>query len=134
MILADTSVWVEFLRRTGSRADRELYDLKEADPTAVVTTEPVAMEILAGPTDELTVRRLRRLIDGMPSLGLEPRTDFREAAAIQRACRRNGHTIRSLVDCLIAAVAIRHQATLWHRDADFDAIAEVTGLRHRPLH
>jgi hypothetical protein len=34
-----------------------------------------------------------------------------------------------MTDCLIAAVAIRHDAELLHLDADFPAIARHTPLR-----
>jgi predicted nucleic acid-binding protein len=37
--------------------------------------------------------------------------------------------VRSLLDCLIAAIAIRHDATLVHRDRDFDTLAAVSPLR-----
>ena len=33
--------------------------------------------------------------------------DYEQAAAVQGACRRGGETVRSLFDCLIAAVALR---------------------------
>lgn len=49
-------------------------------------------------------------------------------AALYRACRRSGTTIRRLPDCLIATVVIRNRAELLHCDSDFDAIA-----RHSPL-
>jgi len=38
-------------------------------------------------------------------------------------------TVRKLVDCLIAAVAIRVDAELLHADADFEASARHTPLR-----
>ncbi|MBA3764697.1 MAG: PIN domain-containing protein [Actinobacteria bacterium] len=37
--------------------------------------------------------------------------------------------MRTLNDCLIAAVAIRSGATVLHSDRDFDAIARHTELR-----
>ena len=47
-----------------------------------------------------------------------------------RAVRASGETVRTLLDCLIAAVAIRTGAVLVHRDRDFDALARVaTDLR-----
>jgi len=61
-------------------------------------------------------------------LPVEDPFDFESAAALYRACRREGITIRRLPDCLIAAVAIRTETPLLHQDADFDAIA-----RHAPL-
>ena len=38
-------------------------------------------------------------------------------------------TIRSLTDCLIAAIAIRNDVALLHVDRDFDRLAEHTRLR-----
>jgi predicted nucleic acid-binding protein len=32
------------------------------------------------------------------------------------------------MDCLIAGIALRHDATLWHRDADFVAISAIAPL------
>lgn len=96
-------------------------------PNDIAMCEPVAMEILAGAGD-VRFAQLERLVNGLPSLGLEPAVDFRAAATIYRAARRGGRTIRSLTDCLIAAVAIKHGAQVVHRDADFDVIASVAPL------
>ena len=56
-------------------------------------------------------------------------TDYEDAATWYRTCRRNGDTVRKLVDCLIAAVAIRADVELLHADADFEALARHTPLR-----
>jgi hypothetical protein len=60
-----------------------------------------------------------------------PAEAFREAAEIYRTGRSLGVTIRSSVDCLIAAIAIRNEAELWHDDRDFDHIVSFTRLRVR---
>jgi len=52
-----------------------------------------------------------------------------EAARLYFVCRRKGVTVRSTIDCLIAAIAIEHKALLLHDDRDFDAIARYTKLR-----
>ena len=44
------------------------------------------------------------------------------------AARRAGLTVRSSVDCLIAACAIRHSLTVLHHDRDFDLLAKVSAL------
>ena len=131
MILIDTSAWVEFFRATGSAAAVEVRRLLSTDPGQVVTCEPVAMEILAGALDEDRHTKLERLVNGLPSLAVDQAVDFRSAAAIYRAARRAGQTIRSINDCVIAAVSLRHGARIVHRDSDFDAIAAVTGLDAR---
>jgi predicted nucleic acid-binding protein len=55
--------------------------------------------------------------------------DYEEAASLYRTCRRSGDTVRKLIDCLIAAVAIRADLPMLHRDADFDVLARHTPLR-----
>lgn len=127
MILVDSSAWIEFHRATGSPADRRVTAAIEADEP-LATMGLILLEILAGARDERHARDLRRLLDRCHFLQLEDPFDFESAATLYRACRREGLTIRRLPECLIAAVAIRTEATLLHQDADFDSIA-----RHAPL-
>lgn len=127
MILVDSSAWIEFQRATGSPVDRHLTAAIEREER-LATTGLVVLEILAGARDENHAAELRRLLDRCRFLALEEPSDHEAAAALYRACRREGTTIRRLPDCLIASVAIRTRAALLHRDADFDAIA-----RHAPL-
>lgn len=133
MILVDTSVWIEHLRRTHSGAHVELRELVRTRPAEVATCEPIVMELLAGPTDPFTVRRIEDQLGTLDDLPLDVTRDFRSAAALARAVRRSGHTIRSLTDCLIAAVALRHETVVWHCDEDYVRIAAVTDLRQRDL-
>lgn len=128
MILIDTSAWIEYFRATGSPAAGEVRRLLAEQPDDIAMCEPVAMEILAGSTDDAAHTKLELLVNGLASLAVDPSADFRTAAHIYRAARRAGQTIRSMNDCLIAAIAIRHQANVVHRDADFDVIVAITGL------
>ena len=127
MILVDSSAWIEFQRATGSLADRRLSRALTADEP-LATTGVVTLEILAGARDEQHDRQLRRLLARCRFLPLEEPSDHESAAALYRACRRSGTTIRRLPDCLIATVAMRNRVELLHCDSDFDAIA-----RHAPL-
>jgi predicted nucleic acid-binding protein len=128
MILIDTSAWVEYFRGSGSAAALEVRRLLTDHTDDIAMCEPVAMEILAGAGDDAAHAKLERLVNGLPSLAFDATRDFRSAAQIYRAGRRGGRTIRSMTDCLTAAMAIRHDATVIHRDADFDVIAALTGL------
>ena len=125
VILVDTSAWVEFLRDTGSQVCERVDALLDSD---VATCDPVRMEVLAGARDERHLHELRRLLARGTSIPTVP-TDYEDAAAWYRTCRRNGDTVRKLVDCLIAAVAIRVDVELLHADADFEALARHTPLR-----
>ena len=127
MILVDSSAWIEYQRATGSPADLRLTRAIEADES-LATTGVVLLEVLCGARDERHALDLRRLLDRCRFLPLEEPSDHEAAAALYRACRREGTAIRRLPDCLIATVAIRTQTELLHQDTDFDAIA-----RHAPL-
>jgi len=125
VILIDSSAWIEFLRDTGSPICQRV-DLLLG--TEIATCEPVRLEILAGARDEQQLHELRGLLARATLVTTEP-SDYEEASAIYRACRRNGDTPRKLLDCLIAAIAIRADFSVLHADSDFDAIARSTGLR-----
>jgi predicted nucleic acid-binding protein len=128
VILIDTSAWIEYFRATGSAAAVEVRRLLSEEADQAATCEPVAMEILSGAGDDGTYAKLERLVNGLPLLKIDTSVDFRAAAQIYRGARRAGRTIRSVNDCLIAAVAIRHSARIVHRDSDFEVIASMTNL------
>ena len=56
---------------------------------------------------------------------------FEEAVGLYRRARAVGLTVRSSVDCLIAACALRHGLTDLHHDRDFGFLAKVSPLRVR---
>ena len=127
MILADTSAWVEYDRATGSAADLRLTELIATDgPIAV--TEPVIMEVLARARTDAREADLRRLLLRFHLYRFDAAADFEGAARIYRRCRQAGITPRGLIDCMIAAVARRHEATLLACDIDLDRVARVIGV------
>jgi len=124
MILVDTSAWIEFLRDTGSSTCARVDELLAGE---IATCHPVRMELLAGARDEQHLRDLRGLLARATTVETLP-GDYEEAASLSRRCRRQGETVRKLIDCLIAAHAIRNHLPLLHADADFDVLARHGGL------
>lgn len=126
MLLVDTSVWIEVFRQS-PRLSPDALDLDE-----VVTCLPVIQEVLQGFDDEAAFRKAREAMLALPvvesPLG---QAVYEDAVGLYRAARRAGLTIRSGVDCLIAACALRHDLTVLHRDRDFDLLARVSSLRAR---
>jgi predicted nucleic acid-binding protein len=55
-----------------------------------------------------------------------------QAAKLYRAGRKRGVTIRSLVDCLIAAITIENRAAILHKDRDYERISEYAPLKSIP--
>ena len=132
MILVDTSAWVEFDRATGSATDTRLSELIAATDDVAVT-EPVIMEVVSGARDDRRADDLRRLLDRFSLLRFDASIDFDGAARIYRRCRTSGVTPRGMVDCMIAAVALRHGAALLAADADLDRVATVMGIAIDPV-
>jgi predicted nucleic acid-binding protein len=127
VILVDTSIWIEVLR---ARQPLDLEDVLDFDD--VVTCLPVIQEVLQGFRDERAYRQAREAMLSLPIVEspLEEEV-FTNAVDLYRMARRAGVTVRSSVDCLIAACAIRHDVEVLHRDRDYAAIAGVSALRQR---
>lgn len=125
MILVDTSAWVEFLRGTGSVVCTRVHELLDDN---IAICDPIRMEIFAGARDENHLDALRRLLARANSFSAEP-IHYEQAAGLYRTCRRRGETVRRLIDCLIAAIAIGANLPVLHFDADFDVLARHTALR-----
>jgi predicted nucleic acid-binding protein len=125
VILVDTSAWVEFLRDTASPACARVDELLDAD---IATCHPIRMEVLAGARDDRHLADLRGLLARASLLPTDP-VDYEDAAALYRTCRRGGDTVRKLIDCLIAATAIRANVPVLHADSDFEVLSRHTPLR-----
>lgn len=91
------------------------------------------MGLLAGARSDRDRDRLRQRLLALPLLRLRGMPDFESAAGLYRRCRGRGETVRKLIDCLIAAVAIRERASVLHNDRDFDVLTRHTRLRVEPL-
>ena len=127
MILVDTSVWIEVFR-----ARRPLDLEATVDLDDVVTCLPIVQEILQGFREENAYRRARDAMLSFPIVESPLRSSvFLEAVGLYRAARRSGRTLRSSVDCLIAACAIRHDLEVLHRNRDFSVLSQISGLRER---
>ena len=129
MLLLDSSAWIELFRKPARLDLEELGGLDE-----IVTCLPVVQEVLQGFRDERAFRVAREAMLALPMiespLGQER---FEEAADLFRSARRAGFTVRSSVDCLIAACALRHGLTVVHRDRDFSALSRISHLLERNL-
>ncbi len=129
MILVDTSVWIEVFR---ARAPLDLETIADFDE--IVTCLPVIQEVLQGFPSERAFRTARESILALPRVE-SPLSEavVLEAVDLYRASRRMGRTVRSSVDCLIAACALRHDLEVIHRDRDVATLAGVAPLRQREV-
>lgn len=127
MIAVDSSVWIDYFRDSPT-PQVELLDSYLADRASdVVLVDVVVTEVLCGLRDE-HVERVEQMLLDLPVMQMRWLSDFRAAAGLYRAARKTGVTIRSTVDCMIAAVCIRERVPLLHNDADFDRLADISEL------
>ena len=123
MVLFDTSAWIYFFRRK-RKVDEHALD-------QVATCPPVIQEVLQGIGAQ--GREYDMVEQGFLALPLLDRSipvaRYVEAAELYRTGRRKGLTIRSSMDCLIAAIAIDHELPVVHQDRDFKQIEKFTPLQ-----
>ena len=127
MVIVDTSVWVDFLKGRETAGVVHLEHLLNTE-VDLFTSGIIVQELLTG-IQEKRIRNevkkdLELFITVMPSLGTHVR-----AAEIFDGCRKKGITIRSIVDCLVAALAIEYDLTVLHSDRDYKWISQVYPLK-----
>ncbi|MCY3613370.1 MAG: PIN domain nuclease [Gemmatimonadetes bacterium] len=126
-MIVDTSAWVEYTRRTESSYDL-CMDAAIRAHEPIATPAVVVMELLSGSRSDRNASALLQLLNRFEVLEPESLGLYMEAASIYRICRRAGFTIRSTVDCLVAATALDKDRPLLARNRDFSVIARYTGL------
>lgn len=127
MYLVDTSVWIEFFHKQATK--KAFIDLEE-----VVTCLPVIQEVLQGFRQESAYRIAKEAMFSFPIVESPLRQEvFEDAINLYRHARRSGKTVRSNVDCLIAACAIRHGLTILHKDRDYEAISTISPLNIKSI-
>jgi predicted nucleic acid-binding protein len=129
VVLVDTSVWIEVFRK---RPRLQLEAVVDFDD--IVTCLPVMQEVLQGFSDQRAFALAHDAMHALPiveaPLGAPV---YDDAVGLYRAARRAGVTVRSGVDCLIAACALRHGLVKLHHDRDYENLARVSALRTQPV-
>jgi predicted nucleic acid-binding protein len=116
-VLADTSIWVEYLRRGKRSKAARLDDLLVAGE--VVVCGPVVAELLAGAKAPERAR-LWLLLTGLPWADLGP-VQWQRVGETAGRLRERGETV-ALTDVEIAIAAAESSSRLWTRDSDFKRV------------
>ncbi|MGH7335614.1 MAG: type II toxin-antitoxin system VapC family toxin [Candidatus Rokuibacteriota bacterium] len=132
MILLDTSVLVPFLRGRATRTTRFLTRVLE-EGLDVFLAPIVVQEVLQGARNDQEWQTLDTYLSSQALIHpQDAAAAHRQAARIYFDCRRQGLTVRSTIDCLIAQLALDHDLAILHEDRDYDAIRRVRPLRTLP--
>jgi len=129
MFLIDSSVWVEYLRPTGSQKVKErvrgILQKEEA-----VSCGIVIVEILGGAKNEKEFQTLKDSLTSLPQIPVDERV-IERAANWGFLLERKGKNI-STTDLFIAAAAYKN-ACLLHSDIDLKVIASVVDLEEEKI-
>lgn len=129
MILVDSSVWIDFFAPLRRPAGAELAKLIQ-EPVPLALTGIVVAEVLQGLTRDIAqIEHYLSMFELLEPAGF---TTYREAAAIFRLSRSKGVSLTT-TDCIIAAIALGYEATLFTRDRDFLLVARFIKLRVHPF-
>jgi len=125
MYLVDTSVWVGYINGKESPV-LEFLDTLLLTPMTVGITDLIYMEILQGAKSEAAFQKLQRYFSTQQFYCFaEPRSSYEQAAFLYFSCRRQGITVRSAIDCLIAQCALENELILLHHDKDYQNLEKV---------
>ena len=129
MILVDSSVWIDYFRGDRSKYTERLdRSLGSADEDVGVA-DLVVFEVMRGFSRPAEQRRAQELLLTLNVVEIGGLENALLAAEHYRELRAQGYTIRSPIDVLLASYCITHQHTLLHRDADFDVMETLRGLK-----
>jgi predicted nucleic acid-binding protein len=128
LILVDTTVWIDFFNGRSSPEKRAFERLLERGEM-ICLTDVILTEILRGITADSEFETARHYLQQFPCLTARAPATYLHAAELYRKARRKGVTVRSTIDCLIAAVCLENDVALLHHDSDFDLLAKTCRLR-----
>ncbi len=131
ILLVDTSVWIDFFAGRDTPQTRIFKDAIQ-EGADVALTGVILTEILQGVPSDSRFASLRKDLSSFRTLHPVSEDTYVQAARLYRTGRKRGVTIRSLVDCLIAAIAMDHGAAVLHKDRDYERISEYALLKTVP--
>ncbi len=127
MIVADTSVWIDYFRGVVA-PHTDLLD-RALLGSRIIIGDLILIEILQGFSREREFQIAKQLMDGLEYRAFVGRDMAMAAAQNYRALRRQGITVRKTIDVLIATFCIENGFGLIHNDRDFDPMEQLLGLR-----
>ena len=132
MILVDSSVWIDYLRGTVNPQTQQLDQLLDATDVELAVADLVIFEVMRGIPGKREQARAKDLLLTMNVLDIGGLDNALLAAAHYSQLRARGYTIASPIDVLLASYCITHGHDLLHRDADFDVMQTLRGLKVWP--
>lgn len=132
MILVDSSVWIDYFRGVRNQQTEQLDDWLDQPEALIGVADLVVFEVLRGITSKNEQAVAKRLLLTLEVVEIGGWDAALQAAEHYLQLRAKGYTIASPIDVLLASYCITHGHLLLHRDADFDVLKTLRGLKVWP--
>ena len=129
MIVADTSVWIDYLRGIDAPHTNALDD--ELQNNRIITGDLIIVEFLQGFRNEKDYSEAKNIMDALEYRDFVGRDIALKATQNFRILRTSGITVRKTIDVIIATFCIENNFPLIHNDRDFDPMEQYLGLKIR---
>lgn len=126
MILADSSVWIDYLGGKVTAQSDRLHDLLSREQ--VLLGDLIVTEVLQGISGDREYRAVRTMFAAFSVVAISTPGDAVKAAENYRTLRAKGITVRKTIDTLIATRCILDGIPLLFSDRDFEPFVEHLGL------
>ena len=127
MVLADTSVWIDYFNGVSNWQTERLDLLLDTEPIAL--GDLILAEVLQGFRKDTDFRKAQAFLAELPFYELGGYEVCLQAARNYRVLRAKGMTVHKTIDMIIATACIEWNFELLHNDRDFDALQRILGLR-----
>jgi predicted nucleic acid-binding protein len=127
MVLADTSVWIDYFNGVVNWHTDRLDWLMGNEPVAM--GDLILTEVLQGFDRDTDFRRAQSFLTVLPFYELGGYQLCLQAANNYRTLRRRGISVRKTIDVIIATGCIEWNLELLHNDRDFVPMEQILGLK-----
>jgi len=127
MVLADTSVWIDYFNGVSTWQTERLDLLLDTEPVAL--GDLILTEVLRGFRNDTHFRKAQAFLADLPFYELGGYAVCLQAARNYRALRAQGRTVHKTIDVIIATACIKWDFELLHSDRDFDVLQKILGLQ-----
>lgn len=125
--IVDTSVWVDYFNAVID--ERTDSTERFIDHNQILMLPVIIQEVLQGVKNQTLFILIKYVFLSQQYVLYDQMEMAVGAASLYRNLKSKGITIRKPNDCLIAAICIKYNIELLHKDKDFDNIAKHSSLR-----
>lgn len=126
MILADTSIWIDFFNGKVT-TETDFLDNALAEGNVIIG-DLIILEILQGIRHDKDYNKTKKALETLEQFELFGRSMVFECANNFRKLRKKGLTVRKTADLIIASFCIKNKIPLLFSDRDFLPFTENLGL------